>query len=333
MGSTFEKYLEYMADKLYDTSNDDDFKSVRDYILRRIVMANDLLTSTFEVEYLDFGSRALQIPNSDSDYDVMVVLKFPYFKDIFVRTDQHRPGMYHLDLKDVPYNSFTADNLLDNRCYLSRDKVQTLMQCILMNAHDRTVRSYRLRYRRGQNCHTIIAESSKRTFCIDFVPAIKIHFDGFDCHAVPKEAPGPKRSNGCTFMRIHPANEMFYFKTGGKKIRDAVMLLKAMCEAKNLPKIRKYHLVSLANALIEEDNFEDSSLEYVFLDLLCDLADAFDNGHLPYFLSDLNLLTNFNPNQLLSYSDALDSAYSTLKTYPGQDNLSFARCSWHFFDD
>ncbi|EDV56470.1 uncharacterized protein Dere_GG22654 [Drosophila erecta] len=323
-----------MADGFYSTSNDSDFKLVRDFILRKIVKSNDLLTSTFKVESFDFGSRALEIHNSDSDYDVMIVLEFPYFKDILVRPDQHRPGMYHFDLKDVPYNSFTADNLLDDRCYLLRDSVQTLMQCVLMNAHNHDCKFYRLRYRRKYKRHTIIAESSGRRFSINFVPAIKIHYEKYEWQAIPMEAPGPKRSNGCTFMMIDAKCEISLFKVGGKKIRDAVILLKAMCEAKNLPKIKNYHLVTLANELIDREDLEDLSLEFIFLDLLYDLVDAFENRDLPYnLLEDLNLLTNFNPSQLLVYRDELDSAYSTLRTYPGQESLSYGRCSWHFFGD
>ncbi|XP_050743054.1 uncharacterized protein LOC108022802 isoform X2 [Drosophila biarmipes] len=218
------------------------------------------------------GSRALGIQNLNSDYDVMVLLEFPSYKDIVVRPDQHRPGMVHLDFKNMPFNSFTEDTLLDNRWYLKREEVQTLMQCILMNAHGRTLTGryndyYTLRYRRKTNCHTITAKSKGRVFSIDFVPAIKIHFDGFDWEGVPKFSPGPKRSNGCTFMISATRSEKQFFKEVGKNIQDAVLLLKALCEAKDLPKIRNYHLVSLAIKLAHSEDFEDSSLENVFLDL------------------------------------------------------------------
>lgn len=51
-------------------------------------------------------------------------------------------------------------------------------------------------------CHNITAKSRYHEFSIDFVPAIKILVDGFEWQSVPKEAPGPKLSNACTFMMI-----------------------------------------------------------------------------------------------------------------------------------
>ncbi|XP_016979493.1 uncharacterized protein LOC108044848 [Drosophila rhopaloa] len=336
MSSTFEQHLLEISAELYAPSDNSDFAVVRDFIID-IVKDNKLLTSTCKVEPLEFGSRALGIHKYESDYDVMLVLEFPYFEDIFVRTDQHRPGMVHLDFKDLPFNTLTADALLDNRCYLKREGVQTWMQGILMNVVGRQVRGksweyYRLRYHRGPNCHTIIAESETRVFSIDFVPAIKIHFDDSDWQAIPKWAAGPKRSDGNTFLVSAIEDEIYRFELGGSVIRNAVVLLKALCEAKNLPKIRNYHLVSTAIRLIERDDFDDSSLEYVFLDLLYDLIDALEDNDLSYIsYGDLNLLTNFKPHQVLEYVSVLDSVYSTLKTYPYQYNLSYERCSWHFF--
>ncbi|XP_017125003.1 uncharacterized protein LOC108144543 [Drosophila elegans] len=338
MSSTFEQHLMEIANELKAPSDDADFAIVRDFIMD-IISDNQTLTSTCRVEMLDFGSRALGINKNDSDYDVMVVLEFPYFEDIFVRPDQHRPGMVHLDFKDLPSNYFTQDTLLDNRWYLKRDELQTWMQCILTNVIGRRVRGacwdyYELRYHRKPTCHTIIAESNNRVFSIDFVPAIKIYFDDSDWLAIPKWAPGPKRSNGCTFMVSDIEQEIYWFKQGGMVIQDAVALLKALCEAKDLPKIRNYHLVSTAISLIKSDDFDGTSLESTFLDLLYDLIDALEDNDLPYFCYDeLNLLSNFKPNQVIEYANVLNSVYKTLQSYPHQDNLSYERCSWHFFGD
>ncbi|XP_016994620.2 cyclic GMP-AMP synthase-like receptor 1 isoform X1 [Drosophila takahashii] len=340
MSSTFEQHLEEIVSDLYGTSNHYDFAVVRDFIMNEIVMDNDLLNSTCQVETLHFGSRPLGIHCPGSDYDVMMVLEFPSYEDIIVRPDQHRPGMVHLDFKDASFNSFTEDTLLDNRWYLKRDEVQTWIKGILMNAHGRTVYGryndlYELRYKRRQTSHTITAESENCTFSIDFVPAIKIHFDGYDWQAVPKYAPGPKRSHGCTFMVSDIRSEIYHITNGGENIQDAIVLLKALCEAKGLPKIRNYHLVSTAiNYILSDDFDDDSSLEYVFLDLLYNLADAFNDHDLPYAIyGDLDLLSNFTPEKVIEYADVLNSTYRTLKTYPGQYNLSYERCSWHFYGD
>nr|XP_016929474.1 uncharacterized protein LOC108009543 isoform X2 [Drosophila suzukii]XP_036668887.1 uncharacterized protein LOC108009543 isoform X2 [Drosophila suzukii] len=339
MSSTFEQHLEQIVADLYGYTNHCDFAVVRDFILDKIVKQNNLLTTTCNVESVNFGSRALGIQNYDSDYDVLILLEFPSYEDIIVRPDQHRPGMVHLDFKNMSFNSFTEDTLLDNRWYLKREEVQTLMQCILMNAHGRTLTgrhydNYTLRYHRKPNCHTITAESKRHVFSIDFVPAIRIHFDGCDWEGVPKFSPGPKRSNGCTFMMSAIKSEIHFFNKSGQNIKDALLLLRALCQAKDLPKIRNYHLVSLALNLVASEDFEDYSLEDIFLDLLYDLVDAIQSNELSYFCySDSNLLANLTPQNLVDYKNVLDSAYLTLKTYPGQYKLSYERCSWHFFGD
>jgi len=70
------------------------------------------------------------------------------------------------------------------------------------------------------------------------------------------------------------------------------------------------------------------------LQLLYDLVDAIQSNELSYFCySDSNLLANLTPQNLVDYKNVLDSAYLTLKTYPGQYKLSYERCSWHFFGD
>ncbi|XP_017038797.1 uncharacterized protein LOC108086406 [Drosophila ficusphila] len=334
----FEQHLNEIAAELYGLPVHQDFTIVKNFVMD-LVRENRLLSETCHVASKDFGSKALGIQRPGSDFDVMIVLEFPYYEDIFVRPDQHRPGMVHLDFYGLPCNSYTEDNLLDHRWYLKREEVQSWMQGILTNVHGRSVRGqnyqyYELRYRRGTNCHTITAESNDYVFSIDFVPAIKIHFDESDWEAIPKWAPGPKRSNPCTFMVSDVEEEIDRFKLGGENIRDAVVLLKALCEAKNLPKIRNYHLVSTALTLMDNEEVEDCSLQYVFLTLLYDLIDALKTNDLcSYFYDELDLLTNFNSEQLSEYANILNSAYSTLKTYPYQYKLSYERCSWHFLGD
>lgn len=67
------------------------------------------------------------------------------------------------------------------------------------------------------------------------------------------------------------------------------------------------------------------------MQLLGKLIDALADNSLPYLgYMDRNLLSNFKPHQIDEYIDVLNSAYSTLKTYPYQYKLSFDRCSEHF---
>ncbi|KAH8233759.1 hypothetical protein KR026_012093, partial [Drosophila bipectinata] len=283
------------------------------------------------------GSTAHGIRMYDNDeYDVMLELEFPYYENICVRPDLHRPGMVHLDFKDLPYNDFTEDLLLDHRCYLLREKVQTWMQSILIDVSGRTVTgkgysSFYLRYKPGYNCHTIWAESDSHTFSIDFMPAIKVIFDDMDCQVVPMAAEGPKRSHGCTFMVSDVREEIRLFEEGGMLVQKAVMLLRALCETKGLPKIHNYHLVTCAINVIARDDFADLNLETVFINILGHLVDALEEHSLPYLgYMDRNLLSNFKPQQFNEYIDILDSAFTTLKTYPHQYNLSYERCSSHF---
>lgn len=208
----------------------------------------------------------------NDEYDAMIELEFPYWDEIVARPDRYRPGMVHLDFKNLPFNDFTQD-MLDRRGYLLREKVQGWMQSMLLNVYGRKVwgegsNCYYLRYKPGYGCHTIIAESDSRTFSIDFVPAIKVlDEDWCECQVVPKYAEGPKRSHGCTFMVHDIMEETRLFQEGGELVQQAVMLLKALCETKGLPKIRNYHLVTCAISVIEYDGFQDFSLQDVFINV------------------------------------------------------------------
>ncbi|XP_017069317.1 uncharacterized protein LOC108106625 [Drosophila eugracilis] len=333
MSSTFEQHLNEIVSELWEPPNHRDVYIVRDFVMN-ILKSNKVLTSTCSLKMVDFGSRPLGIHTSESNFNVMVLLKFPYIEDILVRPDQHRPGMVHLDFSRVPFNDFT-DVLLDKRYYLKRNAVHNMMEVLLENVHGCQFWGnrdyYKLQYSRCGDVHIITAKSRNHVLSIDFMPAIDIYYDGFYWEAVPKWAPGPKRSDKCTFMISAIEEEIFRFKQGGENIINAVVLLKAMCESKNLPKVCNYHLVSTAIGLISTEYYRNLSLQYVFLYLLEDLADAFDKDDLSYFCyEDLDLIPDFNTIELNEYANALNDAYMTLKTYPDQDRLSYGRCSSHF---
>ncbi|KPU75732.1 uncharacterized protein Dana_GF27958 [Drosophila ananassae] len=337
MSSIYEEHLEVIVSHLNTPPTDHgDFYRVRNFVIN-LVRDNRLVKSTCKVNSICFGSsvHGIRMYNND-EYDVMIELEFPFWSGIFARPDQYRPGMVHLDFKDLPFNQFTQDMLLDHRGYLLRSNVQTWMQSILLDVSGRQVwgegrNLYYLRYKPGQCCHTIIAQSDSRTFSIDFVPAIKVMYDGADLQVVPKYAEGPKRSHNCTFMVTDILEEVRLFENGGELVQEAVMLLMALCETKGLPKIRKYHLVTCAILVMEYDDFYNFTLADVFINLLGKLIDALADNSLPYLgYMDRNLLSNFKPHQIDEYIDVLNSAYSTLKTYPYQYKLSFDRCSEHF---
>lgn len=336
----FEDYLLDIAEDLKAPGDHDDFYEVLDFVMIT-VKGNSLLRSICHPRFLIFGSAAHEVRMYDNDeYDVMIELEFPNYEQILVRPDQHRPGMVHLCFKQLDSHNFVEDTLLDHRWYLKRKGVRNWMDSILSDLHDRLIwvnnrrYAYRLHCERRKNCYTITATSENRQFSIDFVPAIKVLFEGIDLQVVPKSMPGPKRSSGCTFMVHNIPEELDLFNGGGVMIQDAVILLKALCESKGLPKIRFYHLVSLALWLMDSEDIEEYSLEDIFLDLLDDLCDAFEKNFLLYYsYEELNLLFNFKPHQLAEYAKVLNEAYMTLKTYPHQENLSFGRCNWHFVGD
>ncbi|KAH8263959.1 hypothetical protein KR038_010395, partial [Drosophila bunnanda] len=273
----------------------------------------------------------------NDEYDVMIELEFRNYMQILVRPDQHRPGMVHLCFKQLDCNHLMEDTLLDHRWYLKHEEIRDVIYSILNDNHDRLVRNgnmdaYRLHCEPRGTCFTITATSVNRQFSIDFVPAIKVRFVGVDLQVVPKSVPGPKRSSGCTFQVQNIRDELYLFEGGGVMIQQAVMLLKALCESKNLRKIRFYHLVSLTLWLMDRDDIKEYSLEYIFLNLLYDLCEALEDNSLPYYLyEELDLISDFKPHELTEYAAVLKKAYMTLKTYPYQENLSYERCSWHFF--
>nr|XP_017027513.1 uncharacterized protein LOC108078272 isoform X2 [Drosophila kikkawai] len=321
MSSVFEEYLEEIADDLYAPGDHDDYYKVLDSV-KAIVKSNSLLNSICHPEFLTFGSAAHGIRMFDNDeYDVMIELEFPNYHQILVRPDQHRPGMVHLCFDQLESHSFVEDTLLDHRWYLKNEEIRNLMDSILRDIQDRV------------NCHTITATSADREIFIDFVPAIKVRFEGVDLQVVPKSVPGPKRSRKCTFIVSNIREELSMLSGGGRVMQDAVILLKALCESKGLPKIHFYHLVSLALWWLNDNEDSDEfSLEDLFIDLLYELCQALkDNSLSYYFYDELDLLSNFEPQQLARYTKVLDEAYMTLKTYPDQDRLSYGRCNWHFF--
>ncbi|KAH8280463.1 hypothetical protein KR018_007761, partial [Drosophila ironensis] len=282
------------------------------------------------------GSTGHGIHMYENDkYYVMLELEFPFYEEILVRPDQHRPGMVHLDFENCSFNSFTSDTLLDYRCYLHRGNLHTWIQGILTEICSQEVRGeyewFNLRYKRTQDCHNIYAESPSRTFSISIKPSITIVFEDSVWHAVPGYMPGPKRSNNFTFMMIDLHEELERFGNGSNLIKDAVILVKALCESKALCKITYDHLISTAIQVVEEDMFEQYTLQNAFIAVLATLIDDMENNQLTYFCNpDLNLLSHFQPQVLKDYINKLDSAYNTLKTYPYQYNLSYERCSEHF---
>ncbi|XP_022233102.2 uncharacterized protein LOC111081361 isoform X1 [Drosophila obscura] len=340
MSSVFEKQLQEIADELrnpFNGQNDVDFRNILDFMVK-MWRDDQKLKETCTINSIVFGSGGHGIRLcSDNKYDVMMEIQFPSYEKINVRKDQDRPGICHLNFQNVPCSKFVLDNLLTDASELKREDVHAWMEAILDKAHGATVRGrreiYMLRYKRRNNCHTIHAIASAREFFIDFAPAVKIISNGSRCQALPKAAPGPKRSKATTFLMIAAEYELSLLEKTGKAAKDAILLMQALCIAKDLPKIRNYHLVTTVILLHHSKEINpESTLTTVFLALLLDLWDGMDDEYICYFCyEDLSLISNFTKAELTEYATVLKSAMRTLSTYSHRKKLAAGSCRSYFF--
>ncbi|KAL7735638.1 hypothetical protein ACLKA6_002526 [Drosophila palustris] len=344
--SNFEYYLQEIASDVScpnDPINNSDFVAVKDYVLEIMRLEDSYFDDICQNDIL-FGSAAHNIRIfNDDEFDVLMELQFPAHTHIKQVECKDRPGFMYLD-----FSKACSDNMVayivanNNQDYLNQSCLKSWLDNVFKDAlsnYGKVINTgyetYTLRYLWRGITYTIYAKSPSRSFSIDFVPAVKIVRPNSNTwHAIPKQKAGSGNTANFTFMLSDSQAELQHVKRCGRTMRDALRLLQALRNSKDLPKLRCYHMVSVAIWMARQmghSNVAVLSVSDVFLMLLSDLCDAFIDGHLSYVWdSRMNLLSHLTPAEMSRYTSDLCSAYNTLKSYPHQPNLSFGRCQWHF---
>ncbi|KAH8416060.1 hypothetical protein KR222_007319 [Zaprionus bogoriensis] len=350
--SNFECYLQDIA---YDIScpNDPyeykDFLAVKDYVLQMMCNENSYFAQICQDDIL-FGDAAHEIRlHNNDEYDVLMELRFPEYWDIGQVALKAHPGYVCLDFSQACCDNMVGYRLANNqRTFLSRTCLKSWLHCVFLDALNNNGdvldvghEEYTLRYQWRGITYTIYAESPSRCFSIDFVPAVKIErtrpnndFNSSDWYAIPKQKGATGSLSSFTFMLANAQGELQHVRRCGQSMRDALRLMQALRDSKELPKLRCYHMVTVAIWMarrIGHSNVQRMCVSDVFLTLLGDLCDAFNDRHLGYVWdSQMNLLDNFTPADISQYGHVLCCAFNTLNSYPHQSLLSYGRCVAHF---
>ncbi|XP_043072192.1 uncharacterized protein LOC6561341 isoform X2 [Drosophila grimshawi] len=149
--------------------------------------------------------------------------------------DRQLPEYAHLDFSAAYYDKRILDRLANNnRRFLNRACLQNWLQNVFVNALDKygntvngALGKYTLGYKWRGIAHTIEAVSELRSFCIDFVPAVKIDLSPETLHALPKGTSGPDNTNCFTFIMSNEQAELQNMARFGENVRDALRLLQA----------------------------------------------------------------------------------------------------------
>ncbi|XP_064543787.1 uncharacterized protein LOC135432185 [Drosophila montana] len=330
MSEPFNCHLENIAKELaspklwYETQ---DFKSVKDYVVNNLCMCSKSFDDLFS-RTIPFGIPAhhTRLHNSDDRYDVMLELSLPSYRKIssFVNNDNY----VCLDVSDVPYDLPMADE----KGLVNRHLLKNWLDDIFLKTFARYKNRfrgikggyYKLTYVLHDISHVVFAQSKSRVSKIVFVPSILLVHEGFSYSALTKLTYSMAKYS---FLPCTPDVETSRCQVN--VVRNALIILQALCEAKGLTEIRYYHLMNLALNLHEYAI--STTLDDAFLLLLYGLCDAVKRQHLShYIVRKLNLLSNIRCEKLSEYAIILDRAYSTLSSYEDQGMLSYKRCESHF---
>ncbi|KAI9579433.1 uncharacterized protein LOC119639729 [Glossina fuscipes] len=346
------------------------YDDVRDTLLGRMCVVSETFKKLYKGHTL-FGSY----PNSvriikPNEFDVFFELETPYNDELYIESDEYRPGFVKLDFEDVMeelyndenlsyvYDEF-ADNLLDRNDYLKRTNLQWWIHDIIEEVfirfgkivHGRT--TMELEYQKSSVAHTVKVRDlySSRNISIDFVPAYPIgrpswlrkrNFYPFvgcseNFFAVPKSfnaTPKGRSGQSLTFLLVNPSAE-YELLLGKQHLKVALRLLKSLrnCYRDDLRRLKSYFLVAMFLWQIRKrpESFWEQPINIVFLEMLEVLTEHFQKGVLRYFwCPDLNLLDILKPTEIAEYADTLSSINNTLQSYIYQPNLSLERCETHF---
>lgn len=345
------------------------YETVRDTLLGRMCVVNATFNKLYKGHCL-FGSYPNNVRiRKPKEFDVLFVLEVPHSDELFIDSDEYRPGFVNLDFDDVMeelandehlsyvYDEF-EENLLDNNNYLKRTNLQWWIHDIIEEVFEQfgnRLDGMEVEYQKSCVAHTIYVDGgynfNGKRISIDFVPAIQFGKAGWlwnrnfypfvGCsgtfYAVPKPfnaTPRGTKGHSLTFLLVNPRAE-YKILLGKQNLKVALRLLKALRDRYRhyLRRLKSYFLVTMFLWQIKKrpESFWDEPVGIIFLEMLEVLTEHFQNGELRYFwCAHLNLLDILKPKEITDYAETLSSINNTLQTYLCQPNLSFGRCASHF---
>uniref|UniRef100_A0A0A1WFQ8 Protein MB21D1 n=1 Tax=Zeugodacus cucurbitae TaxID=28588 RepID=A0A0A1WFQ8_ZEUCU len=368
MAPIYEQYLQFIAQKITVRDEDravyvKDFDIIRDHILNGMCKVDPVFKNLYRGPSL-FGSYSNNVRiKYPSEFDVIFKLSVSSF--INVEEDEDRPGFVNLDFEDVMDELYECNGYTDvyNRLYelvdrdngyLRRSNLQywlrDVMQDCLEKYGDRVRGNwgdiYTLMYSKRGLAHTIYAKCDQRVISIDFVPGLCFGtadwIDVRHCrkfknkceqwYAVPKPTTGPKESRRYAFMVCNPKVEHDLL-LGNQNLKVVFRLLKSLRNAYGMRRLKSYFITTafLWEIELQNKNFWHNPLHIILEHMLETLARHFGDGCLLFFWNrDLNLLEYLHDDEIEDYADKLQRAYTTLRQYKTEPNLSYKRCKTHF---
>lgn len=196
------------------------------------------------------------------------MLKLPSF--IRIKIIDNQDNYVKLDASNIP----TELLMEDNSSYINRFHLQQWLKSVFECAFNYGSLPfngqkdyYNLSYKLDKMRHTVYATSSnsKNNFSIDFVPGIRVLYEGnsADWHAIPKLMPG----SGAKYSFMISDSKQECALLNDENLKKAIILMQALCAAKGLEKIKYYHLMNLVLAKNIDEYAETATLQDIFIEV------------------------------------------------------------------
>uniref|UniRef100_A0A0A1XGE6 Protein MB21D1 n=1 Tax=Zeugodacus cucurbitae TaxID=28588 RepID=A0A0A1XGE6_ZEUCU len=301
MAPIYEQYLQFIAQKITVRDEDravyvKDFDIIRDHILNGMCKVDPVFKNLYRGPSL-FGSYSNNVRiKYPSEFDVIFKLSVSSF--INVEEDEDRPGFVNLDFEDVMDELYECNGYTDvyNRLYELVDRDNG--------------------YLRRSNLQYWLRDVMQ------------------DC--LEKYGDRVRGNWGDIYTLMYSKRGLahtIYAKCDQRVI--SIDFVPGLCFG-TADWIDVRHCRKFKNkceqwyAVPKPTTGPKESRRYAFM-MLETLASDFAEGWLPYFWNrNLNLLDNLHDDEIEDYADKLQRAYTTLRQYKTEPNLSYKRCETHF---
>ncbi|XP_061400566.1 cyclic GMP-AMP synthase-like receptor 1 [Musca vetustissima] len=304
---------------------------------------------------------------SPSEFDIFIVLKFPFALN--ARPDSSRPGFVHFPMTTTmntirnDYNNRELYDLLEQivdwrtGCLSTAafkewmfDLIEQAVERCKGYFFDKGLSVVFQRHAVAFNLYIKDLNYQDVYISIDVVPAIKLGkhswmqvrydataYDDSDfCNFMAVAKRGsyrPRRTFACTFMMVNPTSEQNIL-WDKQNLKPVMRLLKSLRDKLELNRLKSCFITHLLLWEVDKQPLEfwRKPIGYLFTYMLWQLCNCFNNGKLSYFWhSGCNLLDILKPHQKRRYTQELNDAYRTMKTFLERPNLSYDTVE-SFFD-